>query len=164
MIGSGWDGTWIGRARSGIKATAKGARCLVRPDLSEAFGQLRLRPRSWLGAVEDKFTAFGLAPASIIVENSSDYISEKLIDAVCAGVVPIYVGPSLSEFGFPSDIAIECAADPWAIAQEVAGLTPCRRQEVTAAGRRWLQSPVAAEHEIATVLANLGLEIGRRLA
>ena len=43
---------------------------------------------------------------AIIIENSSDYVSEKIFDCFRAGVVPIYVGPDLALFGIPTDTVL----------------------------------------------------------
>jgi hypothetical protein len=47
----------------------------------------------------------------IIVENSLDYVSEKIFDCFRAGVVPIYVGPSLIDFGIPPNTVIVAPND-----------------------------------------------------
>ena len=41
-----------------------------------------------------------------MIENSLDYISEKLFDCFKSGTVPIYIGPNLEEFGIPSNTVI----------------------------------------------------------
>jgi len=43
---------------------------------------------------------------AIVIENSLDYVSEKLFDCFKSGTVPIYVGPNLEEFGIPSNTVI----------------------------------------------------------
>ena len=43
---------------------------------------------------------------AIIIENSLDYVSEKLFDCFKSGTVPIYIGPNLEEFGIPSNSVI----------------------------------------------------------
>jgi hypothetical protein len=46
---------------------------------------------------------------SIVTENSSDYISEKLFDSVSSGAITIYIGPDLERFGLNRDSAIQTA-------------------------------------------------------
>ncbi len=46
---------------------------------------------------------------SIVTENSSDYISEKLFDSVSSGAITIYIGPGLERFGLDRDSAIQTA-------------------------------------------------------
>jgi len=50
------------------------------------------------GAVENKHETLQNYKISIVIENSLDYVSEKLFDAVRAGCVTIYVGPNLTDY------------------------------------------------------------------
>jgi hypothetical protein len=45
---------------------------------------------------------------AIVIENSSDFVSEKLFDAISAGCLAIYVGPILEEFGIDESKIIVC--------------------------------------------------------
>jgi hypothetical protein len=47
----------------------------------------------------------------VVLENSSDYISEKLFDAFGGGAIVIYVGPDISSYKIPKKSAIEVKAD-----------------------------------------------------
>jgi hypothetical protein len=44
---------------------------------------------------------------SIVIENSSDYVSEKIFDSFSAGCIPIYVGPDLNEYEIPRNLYIQ---------------------------------------------------------
>ena len=44
---------------------------------------------------------------TLVIENDRTYMSEKLFDALIAGCVPIYVGPSVADYGIPVDLVIE---------------------------------------------------------
>ena len=74
----------------------------------------RIRPRNWslktfkhrissyensIGVVADKSMFNSRYRCSVVVENSLDYVIEKLFDAVASGTYVIYVGPQLIEFG-----------------------------------------------------------------
>jgi hypothetical protein len=41
-----------------------------------------------------------------VIENSAEYMSEKLMEALFAGCIPIYVGPDPQEYGIPSNLVI----------------------------------------------------------
>lgn len=82
------------QALSGSKISLKGAR------LSLAK---RLEPTE---VVDNKIKKLADYRFSLVIENSSDYVSEKIVDSIIAGCVPIYVGPPLLNFGFPPKIAI----------------------------------------------------------
>ena len=51
----------------------------------------------------------------IVLENSSDYISEKFFDAFDSKAIVIYVGPDISSYEIPKKTAIQVKAD----AQEI---------------------------------------------
>lgn len=46
---------------------------------------------------------------AIVIENSSDFVSEKLFDAVSAGCLVVYVGPPLAEFDIDKSSLIVCS-------------------------------------------------------
>jgi hypothetical protein len=61
--------------------------------------------------VNDKQKFLDSVMVAIVIENAADYISEKLFDCFRAGTVPIYVGPSLEDFGIPEDCVIRSEAN-----------------------------------------------------
>lgn len=63
-------------------------------------------PRSYKGQSVDKLSTLSTYKYSLVIENSLDYMSEKLFDCLFAGTLPIYVGPDPSEFGIPASLAI----------------------------------------------------------
>jgi hypothetical protein len=63
-------------------------------------------PLSYKGPAEDKLATLSSYNYSVVIENSLDYMSEKLFDCLFAGTLPIYVGPDPREFGIPEFAAI----------------------------------------------------------
>lgn len=163
VFGSGWDDSAPQRLKKGVEAVARALRAGDRPWLGEALGQLSLTPSHTLGVVAGKPSAFAVAPVAIVIENSRDYVSEKLFDALLAGVAPIYVGPPLSMFGIPSEVAVEVEPDAPAVVSALSDLSESRREEVALAGHEWLGSADSQRHEIHGVLKDLGHVIGDRL-
>lgn len=163
VFGPGWGDSLAQRLKEAAKAVARATAARILPNLGEALSDLSLRPAQWMGTVDEKVDAFAAAPTSIIIENSRDYVSEKLIDAVCAGVAPLYVGPPLSGFHLPREIAVECEPDAPDILATLRRMTPDRRAEVVAAGQQWLNSSESRMHDIRGVLRNLGNQIGDEL-
>jgi hypothetical protein len=43
---------------------------------------------------------------ALVIENSAEYMSEKLMEALFAGCIPIYVGPDPQEYGIPKELVI----------------------------------------------------------
>lgn len=63
------------------------------------------------GTIADKHAVLFDSKFSLVIENSSDYISEKLIDSLIDGCIPIYVGPSFEGTGLNDDIVIRFESD-----------------------------------------------------
>ncbi len=66
---------------------------------------------NYRGATKSKLNTFSKYKFSIVIENMSNYVSEKLFDSVSGGCITIYVGPNLKNLGikFP-DLTI-CSRD-----------------------------------------------------
>ncbi len=64
------------------------------------------------GEVINKSQTLSKFQVSIVVENSLDFVSEKLFDSVRAGCVTIYVGPRLERYGISNDSALEVSNNP----------------------------------------------------
>lgn len=66
---------------------------------------------NYLGEVEDKKEVLSKYKYSIVIENSSDYLSEKLFDAIFSGCIPIYVGPNLTNYEIPDYLYVQAKPD-----------------------------------------------------
>lgn len=69
--------------------------------------------RSWFwpilksnGAPKDKLDLLARYRTTIVIENSREYMTEKLFDAFFARTIPIYVGPELDSYSIPKDLVI----------------------------------------------------------
>ena len=62
---------------------------------------------NYLGEVRDKGEILAKYKYSIVIENSSDFLSEKLFDAIFSGCIPIYVGPNLDNYEIPNSLYIQ---------------------------------------------------------
>ena len=56
--------------------------------------------------IVNKFDVLTNSQFHLVIENSSTYVSEKLLDALVAGAVPIYIGPDLKPYGIPANCVI----------------------------------------------------------
>ena len=59
------------------------------------------------GVCKDKFETLCQYKFSLVVENSNDYVSEKLFDSLAAKCLTFYIGPDLKKMGYNPDLAIE---------------------------------------------------------
>ena len=56
---------------------------------------------------------------TLVIENDRSYMSEKLFDALVAGCIPIYVGPTVANYGIPSDLVIEAEPSVMSVASGI---------------------------------------------
>ena len=59
---------------------------------------------NYLGAPQDKILCMSNFKYALVIENSMDYISEKLFDAFIAGCIPVYIGINPQKFGIPENL------------------------------------------------------------
>ncbi len=59
---------------------------------------------NYMGLAENKLAALSDFKVALTIENSADYMSEKLMDALLAGCIPVYVGPETSRFEIPDEL------------------------------------------------------------
>jgi hypothetical protein len=93
-----------------------------------------------IGIVPDKHRIFLQSEFAVVIENSADYVSEKLFDAMFAGCIPLYVGPELGTLGIPDGVAIQLGATarPDDFIAAVRNLSAAQKSAVIQAGREWL--------------------------
>ncbi len=58
------------------------------------------------GEVDDKHKIIESSKFSLVIENTNTYVSEKVLDALIGGSIPIYYGPSLELTGIPPELVI----------------------------------------------------------
>lgn len=63
------------------------------PDIRNLYGNLHWRFKSARGLLEDKHSLLQSSKFSIVIENDSSYISEKILDVLINGCIPVYLGP-----------------------------------------------------------------------
>jgi L-cysteine desulfidase len=70
----------------------------------------------------DKFITANAYRIVVVLENSMDYISEKLFDAFASNAIVIYVGPRISRYGIPDAAAIQISPNSNKINKEITEL------------------------------------------
>jgi hypothetical protein len=68
------------------------------------LANLWTQPLNYVGESEDKLETLSKYRYSVVIENSLEFMSEKLIDCILAGTIPIYVGPPTHPFGIPQHL------------------------------------------------------------
>ena len=84
-----------------------------------------------------------------MIENSADYASEKVIDAILGGAVPLVVGSDLAQFGIPSEVILRAAGISDALRMLIETQAEALDQ-IRAAGHNWMNQsdgPLAWEEQ-----------------
>lgn len=145
-----------------LKDFSKACKSVLSSGISTRFnylGALKLgfHYQNYKGEVEDKIKKMSEYRYVLVIENSSEYLSEKLIDVVLAGSVPLYIGVDLEKFGIPSEIAFTCEATPKYIEDGMntiqSNSTLCSR--ILKAGAQFVDSSRFTEIENKRVLRKL---------
>lgn len=63
--------------------------------------------RNYRGSVTNKHATLREYKFAIVIENSPDFVSEKLFDCISAGCLVIYIGPDLKQFDLDIDSLIQ---------------------------------------------------------
>jgi hypothetical protein len=159
MFGRGWSDPPIRRWGRAARACVKSAQEYIPPDLALAAQAMNWRPRRHLGVASTKRQALSFAPASLVIENSADYVSEKLFDVLVHGVVPLYVGPPLEQFGIPGSLVVQCGMDPQHVVETVMGLDTELLESLRTRASVWLASEAAEVHAAELVVGGLARDV-----
>lgn len=110
VFGHGWTDTKWKRLQRVVKELLIPLKHGVMPTLANlpfAFDE----PLSFKGIAGNKLEVLSSYHASLVIENDSSSLSEKLVDCILAGTIPVYVGPPTSPFGIPESLIIRSEAD-----------------------------------------------------
>jgi hypothetical protein len=69
------------------------------------------RPNNYSGLSNDKIETLRKYKYSLVIENSVEFLTEKLFDCFFSSTIPIYVGPPLSLFGIPENLVVQVDPD-----------------------------------------------------
>jgi len=120
---------------------------------------------NYIGAVKEKLDTLLQYKYTVVCENSLQYVSEKLIDAILAGTVPIYIGPNLKEFGFPEGIALSIPPTTSSVIDAFQLLRNDRRtsKRILAVGKDFLATDRYRQIQNREVLTKLSLDVANNL-
>lgn len=88
---------------------------------AESLGHTFISVKNYSGVIANKNDVLTNYKFALVIENSCDYVSEKLFDALRSGVIPLYLGPDLRLFGIPDNLVK--VIDPFAVSIEPAILS-----------------------------------------
>ena len=105
LYGTQWDSKFVSRLIIALKSFAQAVLSLKLPRASGLNLWFQDYPKS-KGQVDDKLQTMAHYKYALVIENSVEYMSEKLMEALFAGCIPIYVGPDPEEYGIPKELVI----------------------------------------------------------
>ena len=124
------------------------------------LSNLFIKPKNYGGFAVYKNQELEKFKFTIVVENSLDYVSEKLFEALWAGCCVLYVGPPLKDFGIPK-VALECPpnADQIKSCYEIAKKDNVLVEETLDLAKRFVLSSMFEEKNSNRVLDKLAFDI-----
>lgn len=105
LYGTQWDSGFASRLIIAVKGFAQALFSLKLPRLTGLSLWFQRYPKS-KGPVQDKLNTMAHYKFALVIENSAEYMSEKLMEALFAGCIPIYVGPDPEKYGIPKKLVI----------------------------------------------------------
>lgn len=109
VVGRGWTETWYRTLGRLMIELGRALRSGVTVDW-QTFASGFQTPINLLGPEDSKNVAMQDFKVAVVIENSQEYMSEKLFDAFVGGCIPVYVGPALTPFGIPPSLYVRADA------------------------------------------------------
>jgi hypothetical protein len=98
-------------------------------------------PANYLGVTDDKMLTLSKYKVSLVIENSETYMSEKLVDAILAGCIPVYVGANPELFGIPRDLYIRSTANAVSVGRSLDIALNASHSDFLRRVRHWVDTP-----------------------
>lgn len=118
VFGHGWSESpirTVGRLALELVRALRGRAKLDLSTLTSAFR----KPQNYLGSVDSKISAMNQYKVAVVIENSQEYMSEKLFDAFFARCIPVYVGAELEPFGIPDSLYVKAAPTKESVSEAI---------------------------------------------
>ena len=112
------------------------------PKLSNLAFAFR-KPLTFLGPTEDKALTLSRYKVSLVIENDLSSMSEKLVDTILAGTIPVYVGPDAGNFGVPESLVIQSIPEISAISNAITLALAWDGEEYRRRASLWAESVVS---------------------
>lgn len=130
-------------------------------NIKSAFHQ----PANYLGEVDDKMLALASYKVSLVIENCDSYLSEKLVDALLAGCIPVYVGADPTKFGIPENLFIKSDANVEAIKRSLEIALNMSHEDFLLRVQSWVEQPeTRSKWESVQVFSRILEHIDRKFA
>ena len=105
VYGYGWERPYITRLSHRLFELLRILSTGTMPSFKGLKNSLSI-PITYHGETRDKVSQMSNYAVAVVIENSREFVSEKLFDAWFAGCVPVYVGPNIENMGIPPGLVI----------------------------------------------------------
>jgi len=99
------------------------------------------KPQNYKGVSEIKLETLSRYKYSLVIENSAEYMSEKLIDSILAGAMPVYVGPEVEALGVPRNLFFPAAPNIQDIERVISEIKLEDWEKWRDSAREWILDP-----------------------
>lgn len=140
LYGTDWSSKFFTRLTTAVRSLGHTLLSLKTPTISGLKLWFRTYPNA-KGPVLDKIDVMSKYKYALVIENSSEYMSEKLMEALFAGCIPIYVGPNPENFGIPRDLVIRAKSNISSIRDAVNNAEGWNIDEFLVRLKKFLDSP-----------------------
>jgi hypothetical protein len=123
VYGGLWNSSLTSRIKHRLGVAWFSIKSGVLPNLWHIYGNLLRHYPNAYGEVADKQVVLRNAKFSVVIENDSNYVSEKLFDSVINGCIPIYYGGELPTRDILKDLAIPLDCEPQLIIEKLESLS-----------------------------------------
>jgi hypothetical protein len=137
--GFDWNMPWLKKSTKAFEELLIPLKHGFGVKLSAIDGWFR-SPLSFKGTTADKIATLASYRFALVIENSIEYMSEKLFDSLFAGTFPIYVGPNPADFGMPEFVAIHAKPDINSIMKAIEQARTIDLESWRASVLAWLKS------------------------
>jgi hypothetical protein len=107
VFGQGWNRDLKGKIKAiiiSLQSLANYPSKVSRKSLTYWFSSLKKSVKSPI----DKLVTLQDFKVNVVIENSAEFLTEKLFDAFFAKCIPVYVGPNVSDFLIPENLLVQC--------------------------------------------------------
>ena len=160
IYGGLWKASLIERLSHRARVLNFAIRSRFLPNLIEIYGDLFRTYSPAMGTVEDKHEIIRQSKFSLVIENDNHYVSEKLIDALLGGSIPIYFGGKFDDIGIPDDAVVSGLSNTEDVINFFERVTESEIQRYLESAKCWLDSPAFYNHWFGdTVFATIADEV-----
>lgn len=151
LYGPGWDEKVSGQLIRALKEILIAVSAGFIPSL------LNLRwcvsePLNYFGIADNKPHTLSGYKGSLVIENNGGYMSEKLVDSIICGTIPVYVGAPVHNYGIPQDLVIEAQPNLKSISRAIDLALTWNSEDYIERVKAWLAQPgVREQWHFATV-------------